>query len=182
MGYDKEYIKANSNIESFKKIMKETYAFLKDSSISRRWYDLKKKHGIIITSKQRNQKSSCYEEEYKITSNRKAFINLMKQKHTHLQESSIKRYYSRIKKILGVQKIQPIEVEIPVIKREPMYLNDNKTQLSPFKRIIWTDMVKFGYNKKYNRDQLKQHGFSSQEINWLIDNGEYKEINRYISR
>ena len=189
MKYVEEYKKSKSIRKTFDELMRSNYPKLKDNTIKRRWFDLKRKYGIIV--EEAPKVKLYYENEYKITSNKNAFFNLMKQQHPHLKESSLKKYYSKLKKNLGEQEpIKPFNTDNKILddipkykpKPEPKYLDEDKQELRPLKRLTWDDIVKYGYDKKYDRRQLMKYGFTTQEINWLIDNGEYKEENKYASK
>lgn len=141
-----------------------------------------------LVKKQKIELKTKYAAEYNITSTREEFISLMGKEYSHLKKSTAVRYYSRLKKQFGEQKkIIPISVKNKILidadkKSEPLFNNLLKTEPSALKMLRWGDIKKYTNVSKIDRDYLLRYGYTTFEINWLIDEGEFKEVNKYLKQ
>ena len=129
-----------------------------------------------------------YDKEYLATKNKKQFVQLVLKKYPHLKKASVtRRYYDvrkkftkttktpikpRIKKNKKPVKIIKIYVKPPTTKNKKIDVIqlDETAKPNNYKLILLQDMKI--YQKKINKQYLMKYGFTIDEINWLIKNGE----------
>jgi len=103
-----------------------------------------------------------YEYEYLTTINKKAFINLMKNKFPKLKLKTIIRRWYDCKKKLGEQNENKVK---KIVINDEICCKPNS-----LKMLELGDMKRFGY--KITRKFLQKYGFKYEEINWLEKYGE----------
>ena len=112
-----------------------------------------------------------YVNEYKQTRNKKEFVALLLKKYPHLKARSADRRYYELKKFFHHDTAPPVSSVVvprslrPVYKQ--LYDSDDKTPVDKIKFLVINDMKK--YNIRFTRRTLKTYGFTTNEINWLID-------------
>lgn len=113
-----------------------------------------------------------YENEYKQTETREAFIRSVLLIYKHIKLSTVVRRYYDLRKAFGKQ--MPIALYEKQNQKNVLVTNMNEEILvstpSYQKLIIFKDMRAMGY--KITDGFLKRYGFSLSEINWL-------KINKY---
>lgn len=93
-----------------------------------------------------------YELEYKNTTNKKEFINVMLKKYKKLKLATANRRYYDLRKKYKTQ----------LIIKYPVYEKEIPQQL---KLLNLNDMIKYG--NKITRKMLYTYGWNYYEVNWL---------------
>ena len=117
-----------------------------------------------------------YEKEYRLTSNKKAFVKLCRQKYKKIKPESFDRIFYKLRKKLGLQNSDVIVKEGNIYpgkiieKMTPVQEVEVIGEIEPQephqqKLLNLIDMLK--YNTPLSKVNLRKHGFTVGEITWI---------------
>jgi hypothetical protein len=147
--YKKLYDKYPNRVDFIREVQKK-YKTLILKTISNRWNLYNRKKNPIIS----------YAELYVKYPEREAFIREASSVRVGIQINSIIRRWQELK-----QKSKGLIIGSKTIK----YSNDDKRQPSDYKMLEFKDIVRF--NKPRTREYLLRYGFTTNEVNWLDEEG-----------